>query len=259
MQLAEADGLGLAEADVGADAEDVDAGEVEADAGAELPAVREGEAGFPAVCEDDACGDVELALGLAEAEVVAECPVAALCEDELPAAAPPVSAPLPEAEACGSALPAGALEATGVAGAALLSVVSASSPRPATASTPAVLSASTLVPRERLRRRPRRGAVERVGNGARRSAAEGSPYRATAVGSRITSSAVGRSPADGSSPGRPSAGRSAVAGSVGAGSLGAGSLGARSVAGASGTSSSAGRPHPGQFKAPLSRRRQVGQ
>jgi len=195
LQLAEADGLGLAEADVEADAEAVDAGAV-GEGVDELSTVREvGAEVDPAVCEDDAFGEVELALGLAEAEAEAEWPADALCEDEVPAAAPPVSAPLPEAEACGSELPAtGPLEAPAVAGAALLSVVSASSPRPATASTPAVLSAITLVPRERLRRRPRRGAGARVGSGARPSAAEGSPYRATAVGSRITSSAVGRSP-----------------------------------------------------------------
>lgn len=195
MQLAEADGLGLAEADGEADAEAVDAGAVGEGVVVEPSTVREvGVEVDPAVCEDDAFGELELALGLAEAEAEAEWPAEALCEDEVPAA-PPVSAPLPEAEACGSELPAtGLLEAPAVAGAALLSVVSASSPRPATASTPAVLSAITLVPRERLRRRPRRGAVARVGSGARPSAAEGSPYRATAVGSRITSSAVGRSP-----------------------------------------------------------------
>ncbi|MEY9835001.1 hypothetical protein [Streptacidiphilus sp. EB103A] len=195
MQLAEADGLGLAEGEVEADAEVVDAGAVGEGVVGELSTVREvGVEVDPAVCEDDAFDEV-VALGLAEAEAVAEWPAEALCEDEVPAAAPPVSAPLPEAEACGSELPAtGALVEPAEAGAVLLSVVSASSPRPATASTPAVLSAITLVPRERLRRRPRRGAVARSGTGARPSAAEGSPYRATAVGSRITSSAVGRSP-----------------------------------------------------------------
>ena len=175
MQLAEADGLGLAGADVEADAEAGADGEVDEDAGAELPAVREGEAetGSPAACEDDACGDAELALALTDTEADAEGPAEAACEDEAPAAAAPLFPPLADVEACGSALSAaGALETPGDAGAVALSVVSASSPSPPTARTPAVLRASTLVPRERLRRRPRRGAGT---SGSRLSPGESSP------------------------------------------------------------------------------------
>lgn len=237
MQLAEADGLGLADADVEAEA-GAD-GEVDADAGAELPAVREGavETGSPAACEEDACGDAELAPALTETEADAEGPPEAACEDEAPPAAAPALPPLADVEACGSALSAaGALETPGDAGAVALSVVSASSPRPPTARTPAVLRASTLVPRERLRRRPRRGAWS---SGSRLSPGESSPYRATAVGSRIASSAVGRSPDCRSLAGRSAAAWSPVAASSG--------------------NSSAGRPHPAQFRAPLRRRRQVGQ
>lgn len=250
MQLAEADGLGLAEADLEADAEEVADGEVDADAGAELPAVREGEveAGSPAACED-ACADAELVLGLAEADADTEGPVEDACEDEPPAAAPPELPSPAESEACGSAMPvAGALEAPGVAGAVALSVVSASTPRPPNARMPTVLNASTLLPRERLRRRPRPGpgpGPVMGSNGSRSSPAGRSPYRVTEVGSRITSSAVGRSPTGRSPSGRSPSGRSGAACSV--------------VLAASGANSSAGRPHPGQFRAPLSRRRHVEQ
>jgi hypothetical protein len=66
---------------------------------------------------------------------------------------------VPAVEAAGAELSAGAAEAP-TGGESPIPVLTASSPRPPTASTPAVLNASILVPRERDRRLPRLGPAD---------------------------------------------------------------------------------------------------